>query len=147
MHSGNQSKNKFVGNFLAYSCFIDHSNVLVSGLYCVGVLYSAGGWYDSLHLAQEWSSALKAVTFEHGSRHLWFLSPSSDIPWALELCTSAIEMKSYLLRFAVQTVGNHSFGALGMTPAKWSVLAISEKAFVSVFSLLPYEVIWCRLIL
>lgn len=50
-------------------------------------------------------------------------------------------MKSYLQRFAVQTVGKHNFGALGMTPAKWSVLAISEKAFVSLFSLLPYEVI------
>lgn len=50
-------------------------------------------------------------------------------------------MKSYLQTFAVQTVGKHYFGALGMTPAKWSVLAISEKAFVSLFSLLPYEVI------
>lgn len=50
-------------------------------------------------------------------------------------------MKSYLQRFAVQTVGKHNFRALGMTPAKWSMLAISEKVFVSFFSLLLYEVI------
>jgi len=70
----------FSGLFLCYgslpcTCF--------QAVVCWGLISGSDGWCDSSHAAREQRNTPAIFICEHGSRHLWCLSTSSDIPWAL----------------------------------------------------------------